>query len=324
MVGILVASAAFAQSDRGTITGTVADPTNAIVPGANVQVTNTETGAQYQTLTTSTGNYTLASLPVGTYNVTVEVNGFKKLTQVGIQVAVAQTARVDLVLQVGAASDAVTITADAPLLKTESADQSFYIVNDRIDKLPLPPLYVRNPLNWAGLVPGVVGNANGAAGSSTIKVNGSPATTYKVMVDGQDITSSIDPSHTLEQQPGVEALTEFTLQSSNFSAEFGQVQGGLFNFTSKSGTNEIHGSAYSISAMRGSTLTRLSLTCVASLGLKIGDSRWAGQCISRRFTTVATRPSSSSIGNAIRPRVKPPVSSLCQQRRCGTAISVRS
>lgn len=245
MVGILVASAAFAQSDRGTITGTVADPTNAIVPGANVQVTNTETGAQYQTLTTSTGNYTLASLPVGTYNVTVEVNGFKKLTQVGIQVAVAQTARVDLVLQVGAASDAVTITADAPLLKTESADQSFYIVNDRIDKLPLPPLYVRNPLNWAGLVPGVVGNANGAAGSSTIKVNGSPATTYKVMVDGQDITSSIDPSHTLEQQPGVEALTEFTLQSSNFSAEFGQVQGGLFNFTSKSGTNEIHGSAYS-------------------------------------------------------------------------------
>ena len=220
ILAILVVSAAYAQTDRGTITGTVADPTGAVVPEANVQVTNTETGAQYQTLTTATGNYTLASLVAGNYNLTVAVNGFKKFIQEGIQVAVAQTARVDLVLQVGSASDAVTITADAPLIKTENAEQSFYIVDDRIDKLPLPPLYVRNPLNWAGFVPGVVGNTNGPAGSSTIKVNGSPATSYKVMVDGQDITSSIDPSHTLEQQPGVEMMEEFTLQSSNFAAEF--------------------------------------------------------------------------------------------------------
>ena len=245
IVAILVASAALAQTDRGTITGTLADSTGAVVPGATVQVTNTETGAQYETATTATGNYTLASLVAGTYNLTVAVTGFKRFTQEGIQVAVAQTARVDVVLEIGAASDAVTITADAPLLKTENAEQSFYIVDERIDALPLPPLVTRNPLNWAGLVPGVVGNTNGAAGSSTIKVNGSPATTYKVMVDGQDITSSIDPSHTLEQQPSVEALQEFTLQSSNFAAEFGQVAGGLFNFTSKSGTNQIHGSAYS-------------------------------------------------------------------------------
>jgi hypothetical protein len=245
IVAILVASAALAQTDRGTITGTLADSTGAVVPGATVQVTNTETGAQYETATTATGNYTLASLVAGTYNLTVAVTGFKRFTQEGIQVAVAQTARVDVVLEIGAASDAVTITADAPLLKTENAEQSFYIVDERIDALPLPPLVTRNPLNWAGLVPGVVGKTNGAAGSSTIKVNGSPATTYKVMVDGQDITSSIDPSHTLEQQPSVEALQEFTLQSSNFAAEFGQVAGGLFNFTSKSGTNQIHGSAYS-------------------------------------------------------------------------------
>ena len=125
IVAILMVSAAYAQTDRGTITGTVADPTGAVVPEANVQVTNTETGAQYQTLTTATGNYTLASLVAGTYNLTVAVNGFKKFIQEGIQVAVAQTARVDLVLQVGSASDAVTITADAPLIKTENAEQSF-------------------------------------------------------------------------------------------------------------------------------------------------------------------------------------------------------
>jgi hypothetical protein len=243
---LLLAGAALAQNDRGTITGTITDSSNAVIPNAKVQVVNSATGSQYETLTTATGNYTLASLPAGTYNLSVAVSGFKKFTQQGIQVVVAQVARVDVALQLGAASDVVTVTADAALMKTEDADQSYNIsVNERIDNLPLPPLYVRNPLSWAGFAPGVLGNANGPAGSSTIKVNGSPATSYKVMVDGQDITSSIDPSHTLEQQPGVEMMQEVALQSSNFAAEFGQVQGGLFNFTSKSGTNEVHGSAYS-------------------------------------------------------------------------------
>jgi hypothetical protein len=235
----------FAQSDRGTITGTVFDPANAAVANATVAVTHLETGGQYKTATTSTGNYTLTSLPVGTYSLTIDVPGFKKFVQTGIAVAVAQVARLDITLQVGSNTESITVTADADLLKTENAEQSFVTTNERLDQLALPPLYVRNPLNWANEVPGVTGNVNGPAGSSTIRVNGSPATTYKVLVDGQDITSSIDPSHTLEQQPSVEALQEFALESSNFAAEFGQVQGGLFNFTSKSGTNQIHGSAYS-------------------------------------------------------------------------------
>ncbi|MDP9169099.1 MAG: carboxypeptidase-like regulatory domain-containing protein, partial [Acidobacteriota bacterium] len=242
---VSLALSLFGQSDRGTITGTVIDPANAVVPGATVAVTHRETGGQYQTATTSTGNYTLPSLPVGTYDLSVQVTGFKQFIQKGITVAVAQTVRLDVVLQVGTNTESVTITADADLLKTENAEQSFVTTNDRLDQLPLPALYVRNPLNWASQVPGVVGNVNGPAGSSTIRVNGSPATTYKVLVDGQDITSSIDPSHTLEQQPSVEALQEFALESSNFAAEFGQVQGGLFNFTSKSGSNQVHGSAYS-------------------------------------------------------------------------------
>jgi len=91
----------------------------------------------------------------------------------------------------------------------------------------------------------VVGGVTAPAGSANIKVNGSPATSYRVLLDGQDITNANeDPSHTLEQQPAVEALQEFTLQSSNFSAEFGQITGGLFNFTTKSGTNGLHGVAF--------------------------------------------------------------------------------
>ena len=244
-VSLMLAISAFAQSDRGTITGTLTDSSNAAIAGATVSVTHLDTGGQYQTSTTSTGNYTLGSLPVGTYTLTVDYPGFKHYTETGIVVAIAQTARLDIALQVGSRAEIVTVSAEPLLLKTENAEQSFITTNERLDQLPLPPLVVRNPLNWANQVPGVTGNVNGAAGSSTIKVNGSPATTYKVLVDGQDITSSIDPSHTLEQQPSVEAIQEFALESSNFAAEFGQVQGGLFNFTSKSGTNDLHGSAYS-------------------------------------------------------------------------------
>jgi hypothetical protein len=99
----------------------------------------------------------------------------------------------------------------------------------------------------------VTGGVTAPAGSANIKVNGSPATTYRVLLDGQDITNSNeDPSHTLEQQPAVEALQEFTLQSSNFSAEFGQITGGLFNFTTKSGTNGLHGVAFTFVKQRRS------------------------------------------------------------------------
>src|ERR1017187_8697381 len=120
----LFAVAAFAQADRGTITGTITDPVSAVVPNANVVAVNSETQAQYTTVTTGTGNYTLAQMPAGVYSVTVEVPGFKKFVQQGIRVEVATVDAVDIALEVGAATDTVTITADAPLLRTESSDQS--------------------------------------------------------------------------------------------------------------------------------------------------------------------------------------------------------
>src|SRR3954469_13836250 len=121
---IVLTVAAFAQSDRGTITGNVSDPADAVVPGAVVVARNSESGAVYQTVTTQTGNYTLPSLPAGVYDVSVEVTGFKKSTQQGITVQVAQTARIDVTLQVGATTESVTVAATAALLKTESAEQS--------------------------------------------------------------------------------------------------------------------------------------------------------------------------------------------------------
>jgi hypothetical protein len=103
---------AYAQSDRGIITGTVADATGAIVPAARVTLMNTGTGSQYETVTTATGNFTLAALPVGTYKLSVEHAGFSRSEQTNISVQVAVTTRVDVVLQVGAATQSVEVSAE--------------------------------------------------------------------------------------------------------------------------------------------------------------------------------------------------------------------
>src|SRR5690348_4237075 len=108
----LLAWGAFAQSDRGTITGTISDPAGAVVANAAVEVTNTATGVQYQAATTATGNYTVPQLPAGVYTLSIAVPGFKKFTRQGITVEVAATIRIDIALEVGAATESVTVQAD--------------------------------------------------------------------------------------------------------------------------------------------------------------------------------------------------------------------
>ena len=246
-LGLAISVPAIAQTDRGTITGTITDPAGAVVPGASVTALNKATGASVQSITTSTGNYTLPSLATGTYDVTVEAKGFTRYIQEGIEVQVAQTARIDVTLKIGSSTESVTVNADAPLLKTESAEQSQTLSGDRVNELPLTltSAGIRNPIAFAQLQPGAYAPAGG---NFTMQVNGVPSPTssssYKTLMDGQDMTSGIDPTHLSETQPSVEALQEMTLQASNFAAEFGQVGGGLVNFTSKSGGNQFHGSGY--------------------------------------------------------------------------------
>ena len=242
---LIVPALVMAQSDRGTITGTVSDPTGALIPAAKVVATRADTGAVYQTVTTSTGNYTLPSLQVGVYNVSVEATGFTKYIQNGITVETVQVARVDVSLKVGSAAESVTVNADAPLLKTENAELSKSVSGDEINNLPLSYAGngLRNPTAFTALQAGA--NVTYDAGANfEVKVNGIPNGLFRTLMDGQDITSGIDPTHLSEGHPSTEALQEFTLQTSNFAAEFGQVAGGLFNFTSRSGTNQFHGSAY--------------------------------------------------------------------------------
>jgi len=247
LISTILTVVAFGQSDRGTINGTVTDPTGAVIPAAKVAAQNVETGLTYETTTTPTGNYTLASLPSGTYSLSVEAVGFKRFTQTGITVQVAQTGRIDVSLVVGAGTESVTVTANAPLLKTDSGEQSHNITGAQVNALPInygargTGGELRDPYSFIEIEPG----AN-ITGSSSIRVNGMPNDSDSILLEGQEASNSLQPGRPDEIQPSVEAVQEVALQTSNFAAEYGQVGGGLFNLTMKSGTNNYHGSAYEL------------------------------------------------------------------------------
>jgi hypothetical protein len=236
---------ALGQNDRGTITGIVMDPANASIPAASVVVRNLATGAVYEAATTETGNYTVAQLPAGVYEVTVTAAGFAKFTQTGITVQVAQTAPVNVVMKVGAATDSVTVTADATLLKTDSSDVSHNVSETMVNNLALYGQAggagggIRNPYAFMAILPG----ASFTSSNNDFRVNGLPNDTYSMRIEGQEATYSQQPNSPYSEQPGVDGLQEVTLLTSNFNAEYGQATGGIISFTSKSGTNQIHGGA---------------------------------------------------------------------------------
>jgi hypothetical protein len=242
-LSLILLAPSFAQSDRGTITGTVMDATAAIVPDAKIIVLNSGTGVRQETVTTATGNYTLAALPAGAYTLTVERAGFKTYQQTNIAIQVAVTTRVDVTLSVGQTSESVEVSAQASMLKTESAEQSSTVLGDTINDLPINfgigAGAIRNPLSFVQLTPGA-----SISGWNTIQVNGLPTGSFRILFEGQEASSGLDGRVSDETQPSVEAIQEFTIQTSNFAAEFGQVGGGLFNFTARSGANQYHGSAY--------------------------------------------------------------------------------
>jgi hypothetical protein len=240
---LLLIPAAFAQSDRGTITGTVTDPAGAMIPNAAIEAKNTQTGVVFNTVSSATGNYTLSQLPVGIYQLSATVTGFKQYVRTGITVMVAQTLRLDIPLEVGSISETVTVSADAPLLKTESGELSHNVTTDRINELPLISVGggIRSSYAQVNLIPGA---ATMAGGFGTLRVNGMPGATLALRIEGQDATQTAWTTAYGMSQAGVDSIEETAIQTSNFAAEFGQAGGGVFNMTMRSGTNKLHGSAY--------------------------------------------------------------------------------
>ncbi len=250
LLALTLISSAFAQSNQGTITGTILDPTGGAIANARVQVKNAATGVVYEGGSSTSGNYVIP-VPGGTYEISVDVPGFKKFVQENVEVVVATDTRRDIRLEVGESTETVTITDAAPLLKTESGEMSHVVSIDEADNLPVltlagggytgatPGGNIRNPLAVSTLLPAVTfGN------DEMLVVNGLPSNSEAIRVEGQDAKSTLWNVYQQLGQNGVDAIQEVAVQTSNFAAEYGQVGGGYFNFTMKSGTNQYHGTGY--------------------------------------------------------------------------------
>ena len=220
----LVAFAALAQSDRGTITGTIADPTGAVIAKASITARNTDTGSQYETVATGTGNYTLAQLPAGTYELSVNPPASRNIRRPASVCRWPSLARIDVTLRVGETKDSVTVTADASLLKADSGEQSQNMTTARMSALPLnfgASGTVRNPFTFVTLLPG-----GSSVGTNSIRINGGPTDAEGVRVEGQEATNALQPGAPNEQEPSVESIQEISVQTSNFAAEYGDVEAG--------------------------------------------------------------------------------------------------
>ena len=249
LVLFFVALTLFAQTDRGTITGTVSDPAGAVVANAAIEARNSGTGAVYQVASSATGNYTIPNLPTGTYDLSVIVPGFKKFVRAGLIIQAAQTIRVDAAMEVGSATESVTVNEAAPLLKTESGELSNTIATKTMDALPLLSVGqnssgIRNPFNLVALLPGAFYQPSPSFTGPTVRINGGVSGSEKVLVDGMDGTNILGQGANQQNQPGMDSIQEWTVQTSNYSAEFGQAGSAVMNVTMKSGTNQYHGSLY--------------------------------------------------------------------------------
>ena len=246
---VVFAVLAFGQGGDGSITGTVSDSSGAVAPNVTLDVRNTATGALFHTGTSSTGNY-VVPVPAGTYQVTITAAGFKKSIRSNVIVQTASDTRLDVTLEVGAVNDTITVTEEAPLLKTESGEISHSLSTNEVTDLPLLTTNaagafgnIRDPLQEILLLPGTAYSRDIFTGDEVV-VNGLPANSENIRIEGQDSTSNIWKIEQQNSQGSVDAIQEVAIQTSNFAAEYGQAAGGYFNYTMKSGTNKLHGSAY--------------------------------------------------------------------------------
>jgi hypothetical protein len=244
----LLAISLFGQAFYGSIVGTVTDPSNAAVNGAAVRLTNIGTDERHQTLTDAAGGYQFLNLIPGNYKVEVELAGFKRAARDRVEVTVAGAVRADISMQVGDMTQTVEVQATAPLLQTENANLSQVVNSRSVEELPVNG---RNILNLAALVPGVVpqGTTDGNAltgknvfAAGNYQIGGGIANQSATYYDGVPANAGV--GNLTVMVPSPDAISEFRVQTNSNSAEFGRYAGGVVNVTSKSGTNQFHGSAY--------------------------------------------------------------------------------
>jgi hypothetical protein len=256
LIGSLMAPAVFlrAQTSYGSIVGTVTDATRAAVPGASLTLTNMGTAERRIATSDAAGNYQFVNLIPGNYRLEVESRGFKRYQREPIRVEVEASARIDAAMEVGDVAEVLTISSEQPLLQTQSATVGQLVEGRVVQEMPLNG---RNVLNLIALAPGVVpqgstsgsplGNQAGGTytnntGWGNYQIGGGMANQSAFYLDGVPLNTVNANSPGLV--PVQDAIQEFRVDTNAVSAEFGRFSGGVVNMATKSGTNEIHGSAY--------------------------------------------------------------------------------
>jgi hypothetical protein len=240
-LALLVPALAQAQVDTGTILGSVRDKTGAVIPGAHVSVRESTTNTFTALVADAAGNYVATPLRIGVYVVSVELAGFKKETREGIVLRVQDRLRIDFTLEPGDISESVVVTSEAPLVQSETSSLGQVIDARQIVGLPLNG---RNYIDLATLTTGVIRTVDGSNGNvnATFVVNGTRGGQNNYLLDGIDNNSNDGGEAAL--YTNVDALEEFKVQTSTYSAEFGRSGGAVINASLKSGANAVRGSAF--------------------------------------------------------------------------------
>lgn len=239
--------AVLAQFETATLTGVVTDQAGAVVNGATVEVTNEARNTPATISTDDQGRFLFPSLRPGTYKLTVSAPGFKRYVNSGLVLQVNQSGRFDVQLTIGAVTEEITVTAESPLLETESASRGAVIDQTKIVELPLNG---RDYTQLALLSPGVLAptpRLQSVGFRGAFNVNGNRAFQNAFQLDGVDNTSysnSFRGMNTQVVQPSIEALQEFKIQTNAYAAEFGRSSGALVNAIIRSGSNDLHGTLY--------------------------------------------------------------------------------
>ena len=245
---LLMAGAGWSQETRGTITGRINDPSGAVIPGATVVVTNTAMGTKTNLRTNEDGIYQATYLIPGPYQVEAVAQGFKKVVRGSIEVRVADRLEVNLELQIGASDQSVTVTAETPLLNSETASMGTVVDSRRVADLPLE---YGNPFLLIGAAAGVSFQGDPRLDRpfepthiANFAMAGSRGDTSDITVDGAPTTATANGNQVIASYvPPTDMVQEFKVQTSTFDAQFGQTAGGVTNIGLKAGTNTFHGTA---------------------------------------------------------------------------------
>jgi hypothetical protein len=248
-IAVLLCLSGALWAQNAQITGRVTDSTHAVVPNVSVTATNAGTQVVRRTVTNERGLYTIPSLPPGDYQVSIQKEGFRTETRSSLRLIVDQVATLDFVLQVGAISESIDVSAQAALLDEQTSSLGQLIDNTKIQNIPLNG---RSTFRLVQLTPGIL-TTQGADGQfgdipvnttwdTNFSINGGRSQSNEILIDGVPATAGF--FNQITTIPSIESTQEFKVQSNNLSAEYGRFGGGVLNVSTRSGTNEFHGSLF--------------------------------------------------------------------------------